>query len=156
LRQPLINLWQGMIGVVNRATTLIAIACAAFAVMQEVSGRTILPTWIWWSAALVLLLLSGVGLQWQLMKERAKAVVPQPDRTLSGIISQILGTQDPESLGASTRCRSCLAGYARRPVSGSYRCGAGRTQSRIISTFIRWSASRSRIGAARKSTSSNM
>jgi hypothetical protein len=61
LRQPLINLWQGVIGFVNRATTLVAVACAAFAVMQEVSGRTILPTWMWWSVALVLLLLSGMS-----------------------------------------------------------------------------------------------
>jgi hypothetical protein len=105
-----------VIGVVNRATTLIAIACAAFAVMQEVSGRTSLPTWMWWSAALVLLLPSGIGLQWQLMKERAKAVLPQPDRALSDIVGQILGTQDPESLGASTRL-SQLFGRIREAAS---------------------------------------
>jgi len=116
LRQRLSNLWQTLTGVVNRATTLIAVACAAFAGMQEVSGRAILPTWMWWSAALLLLLLSGIGLQWQLMKPQAKAKVPEPDRTLSDIIGQILGTQDPESFGASTRL-SQLFGRIREAAS---------------------------------------
>jgi hypothetical protein len=109
LRDRLWNLWQSAIGVVNRATTLIAIACAAFAVMQEVSGRAILPTWLWWSTALILLLLSGMDLQWQLMTEQANAEAkartktPQPDLALSDLTGELLGTQDPEAFGASTR-----------------------------------------------------
>jgi hypothetical protein len=116
LRDRLVNLSQSVIGVINRAPTLIAIACAAFAVMQEVSGRAILPTWMWWSAALVLVLLSGMSLQRQLMKEQAKVETPQPDRALSDVISEILGTQDPESFGASTRL-SQLFGRIREAAS---------------------------------------
>lgn len=109
VRHRLAKLWQSAVGVVNRATTLIAIACIAFAAMQEMSQRTILPTWLWWSAALVLLFLSGTGLQWQLMKEQHRNAATQPDRTLSEVIDQILGTQDPDSLGASTRLSQLFA-----------------------------------------------
>lgn len=120
MRDRLVNLWQSVIGVVNSPTTLIAIACAAFAVMQEVSGRAILPTWLWWSAALILLLLSGMGLQWQLMTEqanaKAKAKTPQPDLALSDLTSEFLGTQDPEAFGASTRL-SQLFGRIREAAS---------------------------------------
>lgn len=116
MRRRLVNLWQSVIGVINRATTLIAIACAAFAVMQELSQRTILPTWMWWSAALVLLFLSGLGLQRHLMREQEKRPAVQPDRTLSDIIAEVLGTQDPESFGASTRL-SQLFGRIREAAS---------------------------------------
>jgi hypothetical protein len=102
-------LWRSTVEVVNQKTTLIAATAAAFAAMQQISGRTIFPTWIWWAVALILLFVSSVLLQWQLMTEREQLIVereqhktPEPTLDLSSAIAKILGTEDPATLGSST------------------------------------------------------
>jgi hypothetical protein len=102
-------LWRSTVEVVNQKTTLIAATCAAFAVMQQISGRTIFPTWIWWAAALALLFVSSVLLRRQLIVERQQLIAereqrktPEPTLDLSSAIAKILGTEDPAILGSST------------------------------------------------------
>jgi hypothetical protein len=100
-RRPFV-LWRSTIEVVNQKTTLIAATATAFAVMQQISGRTIFPTWIWWTAALVLLFVSSVLLQRQLITEHAQHKKPEPTVDLSTAIAKILAIEDPSTLGSST------------------------------------------------------
>jgi hypothetical protein len=95
-------LWRSTVEVVNQKTTLIAATATAFAAMQQISGRTIFPTWIWWAAAILLLFVSSVLLQWQLMTEREQHKMPEPTLDLSSAIAKILGIDDPATSGSST------------------------------------------------------
>ena len=95
-------LWRSTVEVVNQKTTLIAATATAFAVMQQISGRTIFPTWIWWVAALALLFVSSVLLQRQLITARGQHKTPEPTLDLSSAITTILGIDDPSTSGSST------------------------------------------------------
>jgi hypothetical protein len=95
-------LWRSTVEVVNQKTTLIAATAVAFAVMQQISGRTIFPTWIWWAAALMLLFGSSVLLRRQLIGERERHKTPEPTLDLSSAITKILGIDDPATSGSST------------------------------------------------------
>jgi hypothetical protein len=152
MRQWVVSLSQSATGVANRATSLFAAACAAFAAMQELSQRAILPTWIWWCAALALLFWSGIALQWQLLQQ-SKHQTLEPDRKLSEMITQILGAQDPESFGASTQLSQFFSKIGRPPVWISYRSGVGKMQKPTTSTSIPLSQSQRLIGVLRKLTS---
>ena len=112
------GLWQSIASFVNQWTTLVAVACAAFAIMQELSQRAILPTWAWWSAALVLMSSSGVKARWDFLREQDKQRVRQPDRELSSVVEDILGIQDPEALGASTRVSQLFTEMREKASTG--------------------------------------
>jgi hypothetical protein len=95
-------LWRSAVEVANQKTTMIAATCAAFGGMQQIYGRTILPTWIWWLAAIILLFVSAVSLQWRLFAEREQHKTPEPTDDLSTVIARVLGTDDPSILESST------------------------------------------------------
>jgi hypothetical protein len=94
-------LWRSTVEVVNQKTTLIAATAVAFAIMQQISGRTIFPTWIWWAAAIILLFASSVLLQWQLITEHEQLKIPEPTLDLSSAIAKILSSDDPATLGST-------------------------------------------------------
>jgi hypothetical protein len=92
---------RSTVEVVNQKTTLIAARAAAFAVMQQISDRTIFLTWIWWTVAIILLFVSSVLLQWQLIAQREQHKTPEPSLDLSSAIAKILG-DDRSILESST------------------------------------------------------
>jgi hypothetical protein len=101
-RREILGFWRSAVEVANQKTTLIAATSAGFGGMQQVSGLAIVPTWIWWMAAVGLLFLSAVLLQRQLFRDRERLKISKPTHDLASLIAKICGTDDPAALGSST------------------------------------------------------
>jgi hypothetical protein len=57
--------------------------------------RLLVPSWVWWAAAVLLLFLTAVRAQWELHRERDKSRAPQPDLTLAELLERLAGSRDP-------------------------------------------------------------
>jgi hypothetical protein len=88
------RIWNCFFLVGRKITTLAGAASTAIGGTQHYFGVTTIPTWIWWLAAIVLMLATAVQVQWELMREKDTNRKPQPNMRLEDVVKRIRGKDD--------------------------------------------------------------
>jgi hypothetical protein len=84
--------WSGFSGLIATVLGILK------SIGLDIPGISVIPAWVWWIGAIVLLFVTAVHLEHELKKAREKGAKPEPDMSLAQVIVRMTGASEPQSL----------------------------------------------------------
>jgi hypothetical protein len=113
-------LWRGIRQVFSHVSVWIGGVSGIAGVVSDITGTTLLiPSYVWWAAAVIALAVAAVRIQMELDSERAGKRKPLPNISLEKVVGRITGPCEWDQLGTLPKTGAALVEIRQKARLGT-------------------------------------